>query len=129
MRATKSLRFHQAYHFTELFALVFLLGAFASSAADAAPASERPAVGPTGVIVQSRFGGQIFGFDIDQAGKEGILCEAQTLDNGHTLAAVETFNQTTGAIIRVSRRPKEMMTFLALGLWVTPWDWWNASTR
>jgi hypothetical protein len=61
----------------------------------------QPSVGPNGVIVQSRFGGQIFGFDIDQAGTEGILAESQRLDNNTTLAAVETFDQRTGRILKV----------------------------
>jgi hypothetical protein len=60
--------------------------------------------GPTGVIVTSQLGGQIFGFDIDQNSNEGILSESQTVDGqGHTLAAVETFDQMTGAIIRIEK--------------------------
>jgi hypothetical protein len=57
--------------------------------------------GPTGVLVHSLFGGQIFGFDIDQNGSEGLLAESKTLSNGNVLAAVETFDQATGNIIRV----------------------------
>ena len=110
------MRFQQAFHLTRLFAPVFLLSAFVCSAVDGASASDRPAIGPTGVIVQSKFGGQIFGFDIDQASNEGILCEAQTLDSGHTLAAVETFNQTTGALIRVLRKTQRNDDFLSLGV-------------
>ncbi len=60
-----------------------------------------PPTGPTGVLVHSRFGGQIFGFDIDQNGTEGILSEAKTLSNGNVLAAVETFDQATGNIVSV----------------------------
>jgi hypothetical protein len=116
MRPTRSFRFHQAFPLTRLFAQIFLLWAFVCSAVDGASASDRPAIGPTGVIVQSKFGGQIFGFDIDQASNEGILCEAQTLDNGHTLAAVETFNQTTGALIRVLRKTQRNDDFLSLGV-------------
>ena len=43
------------------------------------------------VIVHSQFGGQIFGFDIDPNGNEGILSEAKTLHHGTVRAAVETF--------------------------------------
>ena len=50
-----------------------------------------------GVIVQDRFGGQILGFDIDQAGEEGVLTEYQTLDNGNVLAAVETLRRVPHA--------------------------------
>ena len=84
--------------------------------AQAGSGPANPAVGPTGVIVQSQFGGQIFGFDIDQAGNEGILCEAQTLDNGRVHAAVETFNQKTGAIIKVVRETQVRDDFVTLGV-------------
>jgi hypothetical protein len=57
--------------------------------------------GPTGIVVHSQFGGQIFGFDIDQNGTEGLLAEAKSLSNGNVLAAVETFDQATGKILNV----------------------------
>jgi hypothetical protein len=60
-----------------------------------------PAAGPTGTLVHSKFGGQIFGFDIDQNGTEGLLAESKTLSNGNVLAAVETFDQATGNILNV----------------------------
>src|SRR5439155_19487089 len=63
---------------------------------------QNPAAGPVGsVVVQDRFGGQILGFDIDQASDEGVLSEYRGLNNGTVLAAVETFSQTTGQIIKV----------------------------
>lgn len=55
------------------------------------------AVGPTGVIVQGMFGGRIYGFDIDATGTEGVLSESQS----GGMAAVETFDQSTGKIIKV----------------------------
>ncbi len=82
-----------------LFLLQLLSCSFVALAA--AAEVEQSAVGPNGIIVQSRFGGQIFGFDIDQAGTEGVLAESQRLDNGKVLAAVETFDQATGQILRV----------------------------
>lgn len=79
--------------------------------------AEQPAVGPNGVIVQSQFGGQIFGFDIDQVGTEGVLAESHRQDDDTVLAAVETFDQRTGAILKVVR---ETITpnddFVALGV-------------
>ena len=66
--------------------------------------------------MQSKFGGQIFGFDIDQAGNEGILCESQDLPGGRVLAAVETFDQTTGAIIRVLKKTQTHDDFITLGV-------------
>jgi hypothetical protein len=74
------------------------------------------AAGAGSVIVHSRFGGQIFGFDIDQAGTEGILSEAQTLSNGNVLAAVETFDQTTGNILKVLIKTTTQDDFVTLGV-------------
>jgi hypothetical protein len=91
-----------------------LAGATALTIAQAQAAPGQPVIGPTGVIVQSQFGGQIFGFDIDQAGTEGILCEAQTLDNGRTHAAIETFDQTTGAIIKIVQETQSHDDYVTL---------------
>src|SRR5207249_3943307 len=75
------------------------------------------AAGPTGsVIVQDRFGGQILGFDIDQASDEGVLSEYRDLRNGNVLAAVETFSQTTGQIIKVVLRTRRQDDFVTLGV-------------
>ena len=57
--------------------------------------------GPGKVVVHTKFGGGILGFDIDQNGSEGVLAEAQLLSNGNVLSAVETFDQKTGKIIKV----------------------------
>ncbi len=57
--------------------------------------------GPGKVVVHTKFGGGILGFDIDQNGSEGVLAEAQLLNNGNVLSAVETFDQKTGKIIKV----------------------------
>ena len=50
-----------------------------------------------------------------KAGTEGILCEAQTTDNG-VLAAVETFDQATGAIIKVVTMTETEDDFITLGV-------------
>src|SRR4030095_10063409 len=58
--------------------VTLVLGVVAGFAVPSGQAGDRlsnPDVGPTGVIVQTQFGGQIFGFDIEQASNEGILCE------------------------------------------------------
>ncbi len=60
-----------------------------------------PQAGPDGIIVHSQFGGQIFGYDIDQNGTEGLLSEARQLAGGNILAATETFDQATGNIIKI----------------------------
>ncbi len=78
---------------------------------------QNPAAGPTGsVIVQDRFGGQILGFDIDQASDEGVLSEYRDLNNGNVLAAVETFSQTTGQIIKVIAKTRRQDDFVTLGV-------------
>ena len=68
------------------------------------------------VIVHSMFGGQIFGFDIDQNGTEGVLSEAQTLNNGQVLAAVETFDQKTGKILAVVTKTQTSDDFVTMGI-------------
>jgi hypothetical protein len=60
-----------------------------------------PKIGPGSVTVTPKYHGQIGGYDIDQNGTEGILTEQKTLSNGDILSAVETFDQTTGAIVAV----------------------------
>lgn len=68
------------------------------------------------VFVHSKFGGQIFGFDIDQNGTEGVLSESQTLNNGKVLAAVETFDQKSGKIIAVITMTETTDDFLTQGV-------------
>ena len=70
----------------------------------------------TPVIVHSKFGGQIFGFDIDQNGTEGVLAEAQTLSGGNVEAAVETFDQRTGTILAVLIKTLTQDDFITLGV-------------
>src|SRR5581483_3261612 len=92
----------------------FLLFVVLSAMSVAQPSPR--AVGPTGVIVHSKFGGQIFGFDIDQNGTEGILAEAQTVSGGKVLAAVETFDQATGNILQVLAKSQTQDDFITLGV-------------
>jgi len=70
----------------------------------------------TSVIVHSKFGGQIFGFDIDQNGTEGVLAEAQDLSGGNVEAAVETFDQKTGKILTVLIKTLTQDDFITLGV-------------
>jgi hypothetical protein len=99
-----------------------LIAAFATASAsadsfvplgDASP-GPTPALRP--IIVESRLGGQIFGFDIDPDGTEGILSEAQTRPDGSVLAAVETFDQRTGAIISIVATASTQDDFVTLGV-------------
>jgi hypothetical protein len=76
----------------------------------------KPPVGPGQVIVHSKFGGEIYGFDIDQNGTEGLLAENKLLANGNVLAAVETFDQTTGDILSVVSETHNQDNFITLGV-------------
>jgi len=84
-------------------------------AAQASGAGTR-AVGPGSTIVHSKFGGQIFGFDIDQNGTEGVLSESQDISGGKVLAAVETFDQASGKILNVVSKIETKDDFLTLGI-------------
>ena len=63
-------------------------------------------VHPPGVTVHSALGGIILGYDVDQNGKEGLLAEALTLQNGKADVALETFNQKTGKIVKIIKEEK-----------------------
>jgi hypothetical protein len=100
-------------------ALFCLLPLLCSSVAARGQADEflpNPNAGAGSVIVHSKFGGQIFGFDIDQNGTEGVLSEAKTLSGGNVLAAVETFDQATGQILKTLVRTQTQDDFITLGV-------------
>jgi len=78
--------------------------------------SPKPGVGPGTVLVHTKFGGQIFGFDIDRNGTEGLLSEAKNLAGGKVLAAVETFDQATGEILDVVSKTETSDNFITMGV-------------
>jgi WD40 repeat protein len=63
----------------------------------AAQAASSPSKGAGKILVHTKFGGAIFGWDIDQSGTQGILTEA----GGSVSSAVETFDLKTGKIVKV----------------------------
>ena len=71
-------------------ALLFLFCLGVLTIIPARAVGSKPAVGLGSVIVHSKFGGQIFLFDIDPNENEGILTESISLPGGKYLAAVET---------------------------------------
>src|SRR5207237_389144 len=84
-----------------------ILASLAASALFAVPgpqgfAGELEALAPHGPVGLGRLlttkdGGQIFGFDINQNGDDGVLASAQTVDSsGDVQVSVETFDQNTG---------------------------------
>jgi hypothetical protein len=92
---------------------LFSLSCFA--AAQSATRIEGP-TGPGSIIVRTKFKGQVFGFDIDQNGTEGVLAESQPLSNGNVLAAVETFDQKTGKILNVVIKTETQDDFVTMGV-------------
>jgi hypothetical protein len=62
--------------------------------------------GALGPVVTSQFGGQIFGWDIDQNGNDGLLTE--TVLGSQVTNAIETFDETTGKITKVVRKTERL---------------------
>ena len=60
---------------------------------------EVPSPTGQGFVVQDLFGGEIFGYGVDESGTEGLLSEALLEPGGNYTIATETFDQTTGRII------------------------------
>jgi hypothetical protein len=68
-------------------------------------------------VVHSALGGEIIGYDVDQNGTEGILTEYVALNGGENDVAVETFDQTTGKIIKIVKEIKNTKDdFVTLGV-------------
>ena len=101
---------------TKLFVLSFAIALCGSAASQDIQFQANPNAGVGKLLVHSKFGGQIFGFDIDQNSTEGVLSEAQDLQNGNVLAAVETFSQTTGQILAVLTKTTTQDDFVTLGV-------------
>lgn len=76
--------------------LVLLLLSMAPATRGAEPGT---AVG-LGRVLTTRDGGQVFGFDINQNGDDGVLASAQTRPGGRELVSVETFDQDSGRITK-----------------------------
>jgi hypothetical protein len=76
-----------------------------------APAQSTPH-GLGKAVVNTAFGGFILGYDIDATGNEGFLAEA-----GGSAAAVETFDQTSGKILKVVVQQRNTSNdFVAFGI-------------
>ena len=54
-----------------------------------------------GPVVKSALGGQIFGWDMNENGNDGVLTESENTRRDSALSAVETFDQTTGKITKI----------------------------
>lgn len=60
--------------------------------------SQAGAIG-LGAVLTSKDGGQIYGFDINRDGDDGVLASAKS-EGSNYLVSVETFNQDTGKVTR-----------------------------
>lgn len=109
MRNRRLCHFCLAFFWRSVAALLLCVGATAQTGNDSLGT-------PASVIVRSKFGGQIFGFDVDQNGTEGILAEAKTLGDGTVLAAVETFDQMSGRILKVVAKTQTQDDALVMGV-------------
>ena len=104
--------------------LAFLLNTIGLT--NLAAQSERASAGSTaepqqpvgqGFVVQDLFGGQIFGYGVDELGTEGLLSEAKYLPDGNLLIATETFSLSTGRIIgAVETHLETQDNFITLGV-------------
>lgn len=102
-----------------LFALlcaITMRPALAQEVGESSAVQANPLAGAGSVVVHPQFGGIIFGFDIDPNGGEGILTEANEQSEGSIIAAVETFDPTTGKIIKVVSKTQTQDDFVTLGI-------------
>jgi hypothetical protein len=96
--------------------ILLAVGALPADGASPERSFSNSETGAGDVIVHGQSGGLIFGFEIDPFGTEGLLCEAVLNSDGTVSAAIETFDQTTGEIIRVLKSSRSQDDFVALGV-------------
>ena len=71
----------------------------------------------TGKVLHTADGGQIFGFDLNQNGNDGLLASARTISpNGQVAASVETWDQTTMKITKTIVMTRTMDDFVTEGI-------------
>jgi hypothetical protein len=67
------------------------------------PAMRRQTAGP-GPILGSKFGGSIYGWDMDQNGTDGLITETVLGGTGTVINVIETFDESTAQIVKVVRK-------------------------
>jgi hypothetical protein len=76
-----------------------------------------PAGFTLGNVLRTADGGQVFGFDVNQNGSDGLLASAQTISpQGQVLASVETFDQMTAKITKTVVTTRTMDDFVTVGI-------------
>lgn len=68
-----------------------------------------------GKVLHTADGGQVFGFDVDHAGTDGLLAEAHDTSRG-VAASVETFDQATATITKTVAMTHSMDDFVVFGI-------------
>ncbi len=117
-----SIHTRHASFFQSFFCFLAVIAAVVGWSAVSAPGARAQSlpsthsIGPGSVIVHGKFGGLIFGFDIDPTGGEGILSEAVEQSEGTIIAAVETFDPATGEILKVVAQTETQDDFVTLGI-------------
>jgi WD40 repeat protein len=100
-----------------LFFRVIAVALFSLSCLAAAQTSaSRPPKGPGNIVVRPKFGGQVFGFDIDQNGTEGVLADVKQFNSGKVVSAVETFDLKTGEILNVLNKEENGDNDIVIGI-------------
>src|SRR5438876_3679381 len=70
-----------------------------------------------GKVIHTADGGQVFGFDVDWNGTDGLLASARTISpQGQVAASVETFDQSTAAITKTIVKTRTMDDFVTYGI-------------
>ena len=70
-----------------------------------------------GKVLHTADGGQVFGFDVNHAGDDGLLASAQTVSaSGQVLSSVETFSQSSATITKVLVTKLSMDDYVAEGI-------------
>jgi hypothetical protein len=105
---------------TKIFVATVLggIGCLVTSLSTASPSSfqANPDAGAGDVIVHGKFGGLIFGFEIDSTNSDGLLSEAVLNSDGTVSARVETFSQSTGRILKVLAGSESQDDFVTWGI-------------
>ena len=116
-RMALSSTFRHAARSSPLASVLSVLLSLVAAATGQSSSRQQPAIGPGNVVVHTALGGFILGYDIDQNGSEGLLAESLTLADGKDNAAIETFDQKTGKILKIVKQLNDSKSdFVALGI-------------
>lgn len=104
------------FRLSDLFSVVLPVALLGVALTGSGVPPSSPTFDRANVIVKPMFGGEILGYDIDPSGTEGVFSESLALPGGKNLAATETFDQSTGKIIKVVRMTRGLDDFVTQGV-------------